>query len=143
MLKTQLISDRLAILFSSLCVTHCLATPLLLITVPSLAGSAMLEGEAFHQFLLLIVVPVGLFALILGYSHHKQKWVVTSGILGMLILGIPVFLETTFAHEQGLSHQLLGNSGEVYLTVLASSIIVATHFINYRFRRQQTATAFA
>ena len=97
----------------------------------------------FHQFLLLFVVPVGLFALILGYSHHKQKWVVTSGILGMLILGIPVFLETTFAHEQGLSHQLLGNSEEVYLTVLASSIIVATHFINYRFRRQQSATAFA
>ena len=50
--KLQTRTDKLAILLSSMCVLHCLLTPILLIAIPSLAGVALLNDETFHRVML-------------------------------------------------------------------------------------------
>ncbi|MEE3306078.1 MAG: MerC domain-containing protein [Pseudomonadota bacterium] len=127
--KVQFISDRLAMLLSSLCVVHCLLTPILLISIPALAGVSILNDETFHQILLFFVLPIGVFALSLGYLHHKNKWVVFAGVFGLTLLSSPLLVEWI-----GLGHEVLGQYGEVTITVIASFIIVGAHLINYRLR---------
>ncbi|MCG7648503.1 MerC domain-containing protein [Alteromonas macleodii] len=127
--KVQFISDRLAMLLSSLCVIHCLLTPILLISIPALAGVSILNDETFHQILLFFVLPIGVFALSLGYLHHKNKWVVFAGVFGLTLLSSPLLVEWV-----GLGHEVLGEYGEVTITVIASFIIVGAHLINYRLR---------
>jgi len=127
--KVQFISDRLAMLLSSLCVIHCLLTPILLISIPALAGVSILNDETFHQILLFFVLPIGVFALSLGYLHHKNKWVVFAGVFGLTLLSSPLLVEWI-----GLGHEVLGEHGEVIITVIASFIIVGAHLINYRLR---------
>ena len=61
--KVQFISDKLAMLLSSLCVIHCLLTPILLISIPALAGVSILNDETFHQILLFFVLPIGVLRL--------------------------------------------------------------------------------
>ena len=61
--RTQTLGDRLAIALSSLCVIHCLATPLLLIILPSFGALFADSHELFHQIILFFVLPVGLAAL--------------------------------------------------------------------------------
>tara|TARA_Y100001934_G_scaffold4539_1_gene6382 strand:- start:105 stop:581 length:477 start_codon:yes stop_codon:yes gene_type:complete len=127
--KMQFISDRLAMLLSSLCVVHCLLTPILLVSIPALAGVSILNDETFHQILLFFVLPIGVFALSLGYLHHKNKWVVFAGVFGLTLLSSPLLVEWI-----GLGHEVLGEYGEVTITVIASFIIVGAHLINYRLR---------
>ena len=127
--KVQFISDKLAMLLSSLCVVHCLLTPILLISIPALAGVSILNDETFHQILLFFVLPIGVFALSLGYLHHKNKWVVFAGVFGLTLLSSPLLVEWI-----GLGHEVLGEYGEVTITVIASFIIVGAHLINYRLR---------
>jgi hypothetical protein len=127
--KVQFISDRLAMLLSSLCVIHCLLTPILLISIPALAGVSILNDETFHQILLFFVLPIGIFALSLGYLHHKNKWVVFAGVFGLTLLSSPLLVEWI-----GLGHEVLGEYGEVTITVIASFIIVGAHLVNYRLR---------
>nr|WP_283619696.1 MerC domain-containing protein [Alteromonas macleodii] len=127
--KVQFISDKLAMLLSSLCVIHCLLTPILLISIPALAGVSILNDETFHQILLFFVLPIGVFALSLGYLHHKNKWVVFAGVFGLTLLSSPLLVEWI-----GLGHEVLGEYGEVTITVIASFIIVGAHLINYRLR---------
>lgn len=130
MVKIQFLSDKLAVAISSLCVLHCIATPLLLIAVPSLASVSMLSDETFHRVLLFFVIPVGALALTIGYSHHKQIKVLATGIVGLILLSTPILIEAI-----GLDHEVLGETGEVYVTVLASFIIVTAHLINFNLRK--------
>jgi hypothetical protein len=65
-----------------MCVLHCLFTPILLIVIPSLAGVALLNDETFHRVMLFFVVPSGVLALAIGYSHHQKGGVSHVGIGG-------------------------------------------------------------
>jgi hypothetical protein len=127
--KVQFISDRLAMLLSSLCVIHCLLTPILLISIPALASVSILNDETFHQILLFFVLPIGFLALAVGYLHHKNKWVVFTGVFGLTLLSSPLLVEWI-----GLGHEVLGEHGEVIITIMASLIIVGAHLVNYRLR---------
>ncbi len=128
--KVQFISDKLAMLLSSLCVIHCLLTPMLIIALPSLASVTILNDETFHQILLFFVLPIGATALFLGYGHHKNKWVAAAGTLGLVLLSSPLLVEWA-----GLGHEVLGEHGEVLITVIASFIVVGAHIANYRLRK--------
>lgn len=128
--KVQFIADRLAMILSSLCVIHCLLTPILLISIPALASVSILNDETFHQILLFFVLPIGAFALSVGYLHHRSKWVVLAGAFGLTLLSSPLLVEWL-----GLGHEVLGENGEVIITVIASSIIVSAHIVNYRLRK--------
>lgn len=65
--------DQVAIAFSGFCTIHCLLTPVFFIFFPVL-GATFITGEDFHHLLLWFVLPVSLFALLLGYySIHIDK----------------------------------------------------------------------
>ncbi len=127
--KLQTRTDKLAILLSSMCVLHCLLTPILLIAIPSLAGVALLNDETFHRVMLFFVVPSGVLALAIGYSHHQKGGLAMSGLLGLVVLSSPFWL----------GHEYLGETGEVVVSVIGSAIIVAVHTINYRLGKRKPA----
>ena len=128
--KVQAASDKLAMVLSSLCVVHCIGTPILLLAIPSLAAVSMFTDEALHTALLFFIVPVGVTALLLGFMHHQQKWVALLGAVGIALLCSPAMLEYA-----GVGHSILGKYGEAVITIAASLIIVVAHVFNYRLRK--------
>ncbi len=124
-MQIQSVSDRIAIGLSFLCILHCLLLPLLLILTPS-AILAFMSDESVHKTLLLVIVPVGIYALTFGYKAHKKWSVVLTALVGLIVLGSTGILE----------HEVLGETGEVILTILGSSLIVFGHIQNARLRKQ-------
>jgi len=117
-------TDSLAIGLSAFCVIHCLATPLLLVLLPSLTG-LQLENEAFHSWLLMGVVPISLFSLFVGCKQHQYYKVLIIGFCGLLFLTSAIFME---GFENG---EVL----EKALTVIGACILAVGHFLNFRLCR--------
>ena len=117
--------DKLAIAFSTLCVFHCLALPLLMVLLPSLT-TLPLEQELFHVWMVIAVIPTSLYALTLGCKRHKHFLLVIYGFIGLFTLIAALFV----------GDMLLGEVGEKLLTVIGAIIIAIVHFKNYRLCQQ-------
>ena len=106
----QIYFDRFAITLSGICAIHCVALPLVASLMPLLAITIQhgyaLHDFWFHQFILLFILPISLFALAVGYRSHKQRVPITVGTVGLLIL----VLTALFA-EMLLSNHILPYSG--------------------------------
>ena len=122
MTKMQVLSDKLAITFSMVCLIHCLVLPILLILLPPFSGLFALDDEMFHQWMLYAVLPISIAALMMGYLHHRSYKVFLVGSIGLSL----IIISTT------LGHDLLGETGEVVLSILGSMIIAFGHFRNYQ-----------
>ncbi|ALM92720.1 MULTISPECIES: MerC domain-containing protein [Alteromonas] len=122
----QKISDKAAIALSMLCVVHCLLLPVLLILLPPLAGALAFDDELFHKTLLFFVVPISVIALMMGYFYHRNHTMLLIGGMGLSLLILAVVL----------GHDVLGEYGEVVLTVIGSSFIAFSHIRNLRLRSQ-------
>ena len=120
MIKSQLLSDKLAMGLSMACVIHCFFAPAVIILAYGISSFAI-EAELIHYLLLFITVPVSAFALYAGYKNHKASSYVYSGFVGLSLLVLAVILES-----------IVGEPGERGLTVLGSSILAFSHFKNYR-----------
>jgi len=121
MKNMQSFSDKAAISLSLLCTLHCLALPLAVALLPSMAALS-LDDEAFHLWMLLAVMPISVFALTMGCKKHRRYHIVLTGSIGLFILAMTVFL----------GHEMLGETGEKALTLVGASIIALGHFWNYR-----------
>ena len=119
-------TNSFAIGLSAMCVIHCLATPLLLVLLPSLS-TLHLENEAFHSWLLIAVIPTSLFSLAMGCKQHQYYRVLAIGILGLAVLVSAVFVEDLANGE------LL----EKVLTVTGAVIVALAHYMNFRLCRKQ------
>ena len=120
MINTLAITDKTAIGLSLLCVVHCLALPLLVVFLPSVIALP-LEGEAFHFWMLIVVLPVSAYALTMGCRKHNRYRVVLLGSLGLVILTVATLM----------GHDMFGETGEKALSVLGALIIALGHFWNY------------
>nr|WP_241664470.1 MerC domain-containing protein [Ningiella ruwaisensis] len=118
-------SDKTAVALSFVCVLHCIALPLVLLALPSISGLLVLDDERFHLWLVFIVIPISIFALISGFLHHKRTSVFFVSALGMLML----IAAALFGHDY------LGEKGEVGLTLFGSILIAVGHLRNLRLRR--------
>lgn len=127
-MKTLPIStDKIAISLSLLCTVHCLATPILVALLPSLA-IINVDRETFHLWMVIAVVPISLYALTLGCKKHKESSVLLTGLLGLAcLIGAVLF---------GESH--LGEVGEKVCTVIGSVFIALSHFQNFTLCRKLT-----
>lgn len=123
-IRAQKLLDRLAIGVSGFCAVHCLVAPVLLIAVPVLASTVVLE-EDFHRILLVFVLPASSLAFFLGCRRHKD-WIVFA--LGMLGLTLIVFT-VSFCHD------VFGEIGEKVATVVGSVSLAFSHFRNHRLCR--------
>ncbi len=121
----QEFSDKTAISLSMICMAHCLVLPSFLVI---LSGYFTLsyENELVHYLLLLIAVPVSLYALINGARNHSNITYLVSGMMGIISL--------IFAVTMGV--ELWDESGEIVFTSIGASLVAFSHYKNYKLCRE-------
>ncbi len=125
LIKLQPLADRAAIGLSLLCALHCTALPLLLVLSPSVLAMGF-QDEAFHLWIVLVVIPVSVFALTMGCREHKHMGVLFLGVAGLLVLA----LSGMFGHD------LLGAMGEKAATLFGAGLIAVSHVKNFMLCQQ-------
>ena len=120
--------DGAAVALSALCLVHCLALPLVVAGVPFLAQFAETH---LHYQVLIVVIPLSVVALGLGYRRHRDLRVVLGGVLGMALLVIGA----TVAHSQ------LGLTADRIFTISGSLVLAAAHFFN-SYRKKLANSSF-
>lgn len=123
-MKVSAIADAVGTTGSVICAAHCLAGPAVLLT-GSLLPTILLPDESFHQAMLCLLLPTGLVAFTLGCRRHKDLFTLLLGVAGLLGLT----LTATVLHD------LLGETSEKVVTLLAVSLLLAGHIRNFRLCR--------
>lgn len=119
-MKSQLISDKFAMSFSAMCMIHCLFAPsLIILSYSSLALTV--ESELIHKAILLLTIPVSIFAISLGYKNHSNNSIIYTGIAGLTILISALLIGESIGENAGL-----------ILTTIGSLMVIACHYRNYR-----------
>ena len=124
-MNIQTTLDKTAIGLSLACIIHCLALPLIVVLLPSMAVLP-LDEEQFHVWMLVAVIPTSAYALFMGCRRHKRYQLVLFGSLGLMLL-----MSAALLGDEILSHEL-----EELLTVAGAAIIALGHFWNYRLCRR-------
>lgn len=114
--------DGMGMTASSLCVAHCILTPLLLFAVP-IAGLTVLENELIHKALVATVIAVGVAAFVPGIRLHGKYL-----LLPLILLGIGLLLFAAFEAEN-----LWGEAGETSFTMAGGALMVFSHWKNRTF----------
>ena len=112
--------DRLGILFSGLCVVHCVLFSLFLWGGVGSIGFISVSEELIHPMLLLLVFIIGLLSFPSAYNNHKQKGPMFLGIFGTTGLFVGLFIPILF---------------EILLTTLSGTVLITAHLWNYRLNR--------
>ncbi|AAZ27792.1 MULTISPECIES: MerC domain-containing protein [Colwellia] len=123
MIKIENVTDKMAITLSIACAIHCLALPLLLLLLPSFMV-LQLNNEAFHTWMVIIVLPTSVYALFMGCKQHKRYRLLFIGFLGLILLVLAVWIGNEF--------------WEKALTLVGSTVIAGGHYWNYRLCQQHT-----
>jgi len=119
-MKSQLISDKFAMSLSAICMVHCLFAPsLIILSYSSLALTV--ESELIHKTILLLTIPVSIFAISLGYKNHPNNSIIYTGIAGLTILISALLIGESIGENAGL-----------ILTTIGSLMVIACHYRNYR-----------
>ena len=111
--------DKAAIGLSIACTIHCLALPVLVAVLPALTVT-LFGDEAFHQWMLIAVLPTSLFALTMGCKQHGRWLAAAIGMCGLALMVMAAFY----------GHDLFGETGEKIVTVCGASIIALSHIKN-------------
>ena len=106
--------------FSAICLIHCLFAPsLIILSYSSLALT--IESELIHKIILLLTVPISIFAISLGYKNHPNNSIIYSGIAGLTIL-----ISALLIGEN------IGENAELVLTMVGSLMVIYCHYRNYK-----------
>ncbi len=118
---TTKIWDKVGICASTLCLIHCLATPVLLIIFPA-SSLAKIQESLFHAVFAVIVLGSILLAVYPNCKKHGHKDILTFSILGVFcILASFIFHD----HEASL---------ETVFTIIGSMFLIIAHFKNMKVR---------
>ncbi len=120
MIKTQQNSDKIAMTLSMICVIHCFFVPSFLILGAGYLSFAI-DNEFVHKAIVLLAVPISIFALSIGYKNHKTTSFMPIAFLGLVLLILAVVL----------GESVLGEAGEQILTLLGSISLAYAHYRNY------------
>ena len=123
-------ADRAAIGLSLLCAVHCLLLPIAVALSPTVAALGI-DDESFHQWMIVGVLPISVFALYLGCVKHRNYRILSIGVAGLLVLGLTILL----------GHETLGETDEKAMTLLGALLIAISHWRNYRACQQEPACA--
>lgn len=99
---------------SLLCLVHCIATPVVLMLAPAMAG--FLGG--WHPVLLAGVVATAAWAFVPGYRFHHSRSVLLLAAGGVTLLAVGV----TFFHDNF--------AAETSMTVSGAAMMLAAHWKN-------------
>ena len=120
------IFDHAAIALSGLCLVHCLLLPIIILLLPLLN---YVNATHFHAQMLLVVMPVSLFAFVLGYRHHRNHAIIAWGTTGIAIL----------AFDGTVAHASYGALADTLMTIAGSIVLATSHYMNNRLTRHVPA----
>jgi len=89
--------DKLAISMSMICAIHCLITPALIVLLPILSTTFWVH-EDFHLWMIGLVIPTTTLAVFSGCRKHKDKIVIFSSSVALVIL-VSITLYESFFHS--------------------------------------------
>lgn len=104
--------DNFGIFASTLCMLHCLLTPLFIAALPVI-GAKFLEDDLTHKILASFVFFFAIYAIGPGYFKHRR-----ASILMVTVMGLSLVFYATF-----LVPQVLGKQWEILL-ISAGNILV-------------------
>ena len=81
--------------------------------------------------MLIVVIPISLVALALGYRRHRHMGIVVAGIVGLAVLTI----------GGTIAHSTYGLLADRTLTVIGSIVLAVTHYRNFRLSRHAARSA--
>ena len=110
-----------AVSASVLCLAHCLALPLLLLALPTLADT-FFASEAFHIAAAALVVPAAALAFILGYRRHRAPTPALLGSVGVVCIVAALLPQWS-------------ESAATMTTTAGSALLIGGHVVNWRMRR--------
>ena len=108
--------DGMAISLSGLCLVHCLALPVLALSLPILGAFA--DAEWVHWLFVVLALPVSMIAL-LGGPGQLSRGLVTAALVGLSLL---------IAGAAGWPD----HDWETALTVAGGLVLASVHLINWR-----------
>jgi hypothetical protein len=118
--------DKLGIFFSSLCLCHCLLTPILILLLGTNVFLGTLEHEWVHKLLLLPVVIVALSSIPKRWMATKNQWLLVFSGIGLVAL-----IGAQFNH--GVS--------EVLFTMLGSTCLIGAHLLSIKLVKPSLTSA--
>ena len=146
-------SDKLSICLSVCCILHCIALPFLILLIPSVA-SLWINDESVHVLLVLLAIPISLFAMSMSLRKHHNYKCIALAVIGLALLVLAIFMhDIGFSGEHGHvehaneehgnekhedgehgheEHGGLGETLETVFTVLGGLILLSAHFFNIR-----------
>ena len=158
-------SDKLSICLSLCCILHCIALPVIILMIPSFA-SLWINNEKVHVILVLLAVPISLFAMAKSLRVHHNYKCISLAVIGLSLLVGAIFMhdinfgseshigheevahheeaehkEATHHEEAGHGHHEYGGIGETLetiFTVLGGLILLGAHYLNIRSIREST-----
>ena len=159
-------SDKLSICLSLCCILHCIALPVIILIIPSIA-SLWINNEKVHVILVLFAVPISLFAMAKSLRIHHNYKCISLAVIGLSLLVSAIFMhdinfgsesshighgeathneeaghkDATHHEEVGYGHHEHGGIGETLetiFTVLGGLILLGAHYLNIRSIREST-----
>ena len=118
---SQTVSDRLAMSLSFACILHCLFMPAFIIASATFA-SIQFSDELLHYSILLLAIPISLYALLSGKRNHNNNLIFIIGVSGLIVLFLALFSEGNF----------YGVPLETILTIIGSTSVISAHYKNYQ-----------
>jgi hypothetical protein len=115
-------ADSLGIWASTLCVVHCIVTPVLL-SLSTVFAHFIPGEEKTHRTLALGVAALGAIALVKGFRTHGRR-----RILGLMVMGLGFIFAGAFYGNLLPSHGC-----EVTVTLTGSLLMITAHRMNHTF----------
>ena len=79
-----------------------------------------MDDLLFHRLLLIVIIPISLIALLLGYRIHRSRQVTVLGMLGIAILALVAMS----------GHDWVSTTGERFATTAGGLILASGHVFN-------------
>lgn len=112
--------DGLALTLSAICLVHCLALPVALTLLPTLAAG-LIDHADFHKLMLIVALPASLLAFGIGCRRHRRLDVLVLGGLGLSMLVFAAYAAHAWHGEL-----------ERYVTIAGGLILALAHIQNFR-----------
>lgn len=143
--------DKIGATASLLCAVHCIAMPVLLVILP-LIGLSFLLDETFEKVFIGLSVALAVFNTCWGYKVHKKHRVILLSLIGSLLLLFVTFIlghghphefhdhshhSHHHAHHEEVS-RMQSSTINLSLLVIGALLIAGGHFLNQYFCRKCT-----
>jgi MerC mercury resistance protein len=116
--------DQIGVWTSTLCVIHCVLTPVLL-SLSAVSAHFLPSEERTHRTLAVAIAALGAIALVEGYRKHRS-W----RVLALMAVGLAFIFGGAYWGDRLPSHP-----AEVLVTLIGSGFMIAAHRTNHTFCR--------